>query len=98
MTSGKRASATSPRIDKLDKTSGGVLQSLPLTSLAGSPTAWAFAFFGGDFYVFLMRDLETSTTVYHVNGMTGAVMGSMPTSGRVIVGAGVSTCAPTVIL
>ncbi len=91
-------SATSPRIDKLDKTSGGVLQSLPLTSLAGSPTAWAFAFFGGDFYVFLMRDLETSTTVYHVNGMTGAVMGSMPTSGRVIVGAGVSTCAPTVIL
>jgi len=30
--------------------------------------------------------------------MTGAIKTTTPTSGRTIVGAGVSTCAPTVIL
>jgi len=91
-------SSTSPRIEKIDKTSGGTQQNFPLPALAGEPAAWAFAFFGGDFHVFLMKDFEFSTTVYQVNGQTGAITGSTPTSTRVIVGAGVSTCAPTVIL
>jgi len=91
-------SATSPRIEKIDKTNGAALTTYPLAGIAGQPAAWAFAFFGGDFYVFLMRDTELSTTVHHVNGMTGAIMDATPTNGRTIVGAGVSTCAPTVIL
>jgi len=91
-------SATAPRIEQLDKTSGAALQTFPLSGIAGQPAAWAFAFFGGDFYVFLMRDTELSTTVHHVNGMTGQIMDATPTNGRTIVGAGVSTCAPTVIL
>jgi hypothetical protein len=91
-------SETSPRIAQLDKTSGTALQTFPLGSLSGMPMAWAFAFFGGDFYVFLMRSNESSTTVHQVNGQTGAISGATPTGTRRIVGAGVSTCAPTVIL
>ncbi len=91
-------SETAPRIAKLDKTNGSAVQTFPLTTLAGMPMAWAFAFFGGDFYVFLMRANENSTTVHQVDGQTGQITGATPTNTRRIVGAGVSTCAPTVIL
>jgi hypothetical protein len=90
-------SNTAPRIAKIDKTNGSELQTFALPTLAGMPMAWAFAFFGGDFFVFLMRANESSTTVHQVNGMTGAIVGATPTNTRRIVGAGVSTCAPTVI-
>ncbi len=90
-------STTSPRIEKIDKTSGAALQTFPLGSIAGMPQAWAFAFFGGDFFVFLMRDTELSTTVHQVSGATGQIVGATPTNTRTIVGAGVSTCAPTQI-
>ncbi len=66
--------------------------------LAGMPTAWAFASWGGDFFIFLMKDLEASTTVYQIDGATGAMKGQTSAAGRTIVGAGVSTCAPTIIL
>ncbi len=90
-------SASSPRIAKLDKTNGSELQTFPLQSLTGQPLAWAFAFFGGDFFVFLMRSNENSTTVHQVDGMTGQIVGATATNTRRIVGAGVSTCAPTVL-
>ena len=61
------------------------------------PLAWAFAYYGGDYWVFLMKGSETTTTVYQIDGTNGTVTGTTPTQ-RVIVGAGVSTCAPTVIL
>jgi hypothetical protein len=85
--------AVNPRIAQLDKISATESNTIPLTSLAGEPLAWAFAFWGGDFWVFLMRNGEASTTVYHVT-MAGQVS-SWVLSGKVIVGAGVSTCAPT---
>jgi hypothetical protein len=91
-------SETSPRIQKLDKTNGSALQTFNLGTLTGLPMSWAFAFFGGNFHVFLQRDTETSTSVYEVNGQTGAISNTLPTGTRSIVGAGVSTCAPTVIL
>ena len=47
---------------------------------------------------FLIKNAEPSTTVYQIDGMTGTIKGTTPTSGRTIVGAGVSTCAPVVIL
>ena len=61
-------------------------------------TGYAFAQWGGDYWVFLIKNGEPSTTVYQVDGMTGAIKGTVPTTNRTIVGAGVSTCAPTVIL
>jgi hypothetical protein len=92
--------ANAPRVEQLDKTTGAAIKTYKdtLTSLKGMPSAWAFAFWGGDFWVFLAKDAETSTTVYQIDGMTGALKGNTPTGNRLIVGAGVSTCAPVVIL
>src|SRR5207245_2192195 len=89
--------ASSPRVEQLNKATGGAMRTFPEGSLAGMPTAWAFAFYGGDFWIFLMKGIEFSTTVYQIDGMTGAIKGTTPTNTRTIVGAGVSTCAPTVI-
>ncbi|MGE3547281.1 MAG: hypothetical protein AB7L28_25365, partial [Kofleriaceae bacterium] len=88
---------TAPKIMQLDKATGAGIKTFQLPSLAGQPGAWAFAFWGGDFWIFLMKDLEFQTTVYQVDGTTGMVKGMSNAGGRVIVGAGVSTCAPVVI-
>lgn len=87
-----------PRVEQIDKSSGAAAKTFMLQALAGPPSAWAFAFWGGDFWIFLQKSLESSTTVYQIDGMNGSMKGSTPAPGRVIVGAGVSTCAPVVIL
>ena len=90
--------ASNPRVEKIDKTTGAAVTTYPLSSIAGNPTAWAFAFWGGDYWVFLQRDTDLGgTIVYQVDGGNGSIKGMTPTSGRVIVGAGVSTCAPVII-
>lgn len=88
---------TGARIEKLNKTSGAAMETHQLANLSGQPVAWAFAFWGGDFWAFLAKGTETSTTVYHYDA-TGALKDMTSASGRLIVGAGVSTCAPVVIL
>lgn len=82
-----------PLIAQYNKTDGSVLRSLAQPMLRGNPSAWAFAFWGGDFFVFLQKGLEVSTTVYRI-GDDGMLKASMVLTGRSIVGAGVSTCAP----
>jgi hypothetical protein len=89
---------TAPRVEQINKANGAAIKTYPLPALAGTPAAWAFAFWGGDFWIFLMKGFETSTTVYQIDGTNGMVKGNTPASGRTIVGAGVSTCAPTIIL
>ena len=59
---------------------------------------YAFAHWGGNYWVFLQRTGEPSSTVYEVDGVSGTIKSTAPAPGRTIVGAGVSTCAPTVIL
>jgi hypothetical protein len=86
-----------PRVTQIDKTSGNESNPYPVAIAAGTPMAWAFAFWGGDFWVFLQRDIDTSTKVYQVKGQGGAVTVPLPDTGRKIVGAGVSTCAPLTI-
>jgi hypothetical protein len=88
---------TLPRVEKIDKASGSPLQTFNLQQLTGAPLAWAFAFWGGDFWVFLERDTDSSTIVYQVDGSNGTIKGMTQASGRTIVGAGVSTCAPVVV-
>jgi hypothetical protein len=83
-----------PRIAQLDKATASESHSILLSKLAGMPHAWAYAFWGGDNWVFLRRTAEASTTVYRVR--PDGSMTSWTTSNRTIVGAGVSTCAPTV--
>jgi hypothetical protein len=89
--------AAPPFVAQLDKSSGNALSSLQLPQLAGMPTAWAFAFWGGDFWIFLQRGADPSTSVYRVRGLDGSFETALYDTGRSIVGAGVSTCAPTVV-
>lgn len=85
---------TPPKVARLSKSTGLAEASFELPTLAGSPRAWAFAFWGGDFFVFLERSTDASTRVWRVNGTTGALTQAIADTGRAIVGAGVSTCAP----
>jgi len=86
-----------PRVSQLDKGNGTALTTYEAPTLAGRPLAWAFAFWGGDYWIFLQRDTEASTQVYQMKGQTGVVSTAVPSTGRTIVGAGVSTCAPITI-
>jgi hypothetical protein len=87
--------ASNPRISQIDKSTGAESGTIALPTLKGMPRAWAFAFWGGDYWVFLKKDSEQTTTVYHVKGADGSVT-SWKIPNLSIVGAGVSTCAPTV--
>lgn len=88
---------THPRVEQINKAGGAPVKTFNLDSLAGMPTAWAFAFWGGDYWIFLAKGNETSTTVYQIDGNDGTVKTTTKANGRTIVGAGVSTCAPVVI-
>ena len=85
----------------IDKMSAGESMQIPLSGsdFTKEAGAWAFAFYGGDFWVFLgPSGLSTAgpTVVYRVTTAGGTQpVGSLPTNTRHIVGAGVSTCAPT---
>ncbi|MFT3698936.1 MAG: hypothetical protein QM831_37660 [Kofleriaceae bacterium] len=82
------------QINKADATSTPIDLSTTLPS--GDPMAWAFAFYGGEYWVFLETSNDSATKVYEYSP-TGALMSTTNTNTREIVGAGVSTCAPVVI-
>ncbi len=86
---------TMARVSQIDKTSAMETSQIQLPTLTGQADDWAFGFYGGDFYVFLASGGK-ATIVYHVtqNGGTQPV-DMLDTKSRHIVGAGVSTCAPT---
>lgn len=92
---------TNPKIQGINKATGAAIAPAPLPAqLKGMPSGWAFAFYGGDYWVFLSKTTglsETPTSVYQVSP-AGVLKSTTPTTNRKIVGAGVSTCAPTVIL
>ncbi len=94
---------TNPRVTQLDKSNAGILTEYSnITALNGTPSAWAFAAWGGDFFVFLAKATETRTTVYHIGGpargaMAGKVLDTKSAGNLMIVGAGVSTCAPVTV-
>ncbi len=90
------------RIVQLDKTTGAAARTYQAPALNESsplaqPQAWAFAFHGGSFWVFLMKSTDTQTQVYQFDASTGAMTGTTASGGRKIVGAGVSTCAPIIL-
>jgi hypothetical protein len=81
---------TDSAIGQLDKTTGQVTGESVLT---GNPqgTAWAFAFYGGDFYTFTAPN--GGTVVNRFSPADGSLVTVARRTDR-IVGAGVSTCAP----
>ena len=104
-----------PLVTQIDKTSGAFMTQYPQTKSgpldAGTPAAWAFGFYGGDYWVFLAYEDDSNpidpvadpTTVYQIAGPTsttgtpGSIVSMTSAGSLIIVGAGVSTCAPTMI-
>lgn len=89
------------RVVQINKTSAAEIKSYRQASLDYDPnagrSAWAFAFHGGSFWIFLKKVGDGETTVYQVSSTTGMIVGNSPATGRSIVGAGVSTCAPIIL-
>ncbi len=76
---------------EIDKTSAAIVESTFIQAGSG-PSALAFAWWGGDYYVFTGNDDE-GTNVTRYDPDTGSV-NVITSLGSVVVGAGVSTCAP----
>jgi hypothetical protein len=93
--------STPMSVRQLDKASGGTLRMIDVSAIDPSgfpPSAWAFAFWGGRFYVFYQGLLDPSTAIWRVTPDTSAVEPVRTNIGYRIVGAGVSTCAPTILI
>ncbi len=86
-------------IARLDKNTGAVGQRWDLEPLSGSVTAWAFAQWGGKFYMFVSTEgfLESASAVRVFDPATGTESVAVADSPYRVVGAGVSTCAPFVV-
>ena len=85
---------------RLDKTSGAELDRWNLEPPTGAVSAWAFAHWGGKFYMFVTVDdlLFGSTSQVKVfDPATGMESTGVADSPYRVVGAGVSTCAPIVV-
>ncbi len=88
---------TSPAtVAEIDKSSGAT-PAASQAPLAGVETgqAWAFSFWGGDFWLYTSSDgFSSSVTQYHTSSSKATTV-VVEDTGFAIVGAGVSTCAPT---
>jgi hypothetical protein len=86
---------TSPVVvAEIDKTSGATPSPSSLSQVQ-TPMAWAFSFWGGDFYLYT-ASASTNSNVTRYRPADGSTDTSyMANVGFRIVGAGVSTCAPT---
>jgi hypothetical protein len=84
---------TPVRVAQLDKSSGAVMSDMPVNGV-DTPSAWAFSFWGGSFYLYT-SDGFANSTVTKFDPVTKTVDTSyVLTAPTVIDGAGVSTCAP----
>ena len=88
-------------VQELDKNTGAALgQQMSLGGLGGTVSAWAFAQWGGKFYIFVTTTdiVTTNSTVRVIDRATGQSEGiALENLPYTIVGAGVSTCAPIVV-
>jgi hypothetical protein len=89
------ASTKPPSVRQIDKGTATTVSSLPLNGpdFAGI-SSWAFASWGGDFFLFSRNGMQPSTVVHRLDP-SGNVAKVVPALGYTIVGAGVSSCAPT---
>lgn len=83
-------------VTQIDPSTEGAMQSWPLPTV-DTGSDWAFAFWGGSFYLFTADKYNESdpyTTVTRLDPSTGMVTVMAQSIGFRVVGAGVSTCAP----
>jgi hypothetical protein len=89
---------TSPvRVAQIDKASGATSSPVNMTGVQ-VPNDWAFSFWGGHFYLYTSQGQGTGngSDVTDYDPVSGSVDTTYMTGiGFDIVGAGVSTCAPT---
>lgn len=92
---------TPAQVAEISKGTGEILTTKPLPGVAAGD-AWAFSFYGGDFYIYTspvdpsglpLAGLGSTVTRYRPSDGTITVVKDK--LGFTIVGAGVSTCAPT---
>jgi len=89
-----------PAVARIDKSTGHVADAadyFELPQLSSNAEAWAFAFWGGYFYIFYKTFTDASTNVYQLDPDSGNLDTYAASTGMRIVGAGVSTCAPVVV-
>ena len=89
---------TSPAsLAEIDKGTGAVMSNQPLTGVDVGD-AWAFSFWGGDFWFYTAPSVTTSpgstSSVTRLNMKDGSISVVKKNIGFRIVGAGVSTCVP----
>ncbi len=81
------------RVAQIDPATANILSDQALAGVT-PPAAWAFSFWGGAFYLYAAGQFGKSHVIYY-NPTTQAVDTMyVPNTGIIIVGAGVSTCAP----
>lgn len=89
---------TPPSVRRIDQGSASTSQSFPISEIGGGigvgDRAWAFAFWGGRFFVFYKGESDLTTNVWRLDPEDGSVVEVIHDTGYRIVGAGVSTCAP----
>lgn len=78
-------------IGEIDRSTAAVTAEQPFPNL-DQGTAWAFAFWGGDFFMFTAPTNSSRVTRFRPADQSVAQIATLPTR---IVGAGVSTCAPS---
>lgn len=86
---------TPPVVARIDKATATLLDTFPLPAdVLGDVVSWAFAFWGGRFYLFTANLGDDSSHVYRLDPATSEFLEVNPAVGQTIVGAGVSSCAP----
>ena len=81
-------------VARIDKQTATRSEMFKIPRIIGQPLDWAFAFWGGDFYIFLQRINDDSTNVYRLSRDFRVFETALGNTKRHIVGAGVSSCAP----
>ena len=88
--------APTPKVAQINKQTGEESNAYYITEFPSVAAAFAFAYWGGDFYLFHAPGEET-TTVWRLHNDSLEVWIPSEATAFSIVGAGVSTCAPTII-
>jgi hypothetical protein len=90
---------TPGRLVELDPATGAASRTFDLSAMGtGDVRAWAFAFWGARFYIFIQETEAPSSDVWRFDPADGSVMRILTDTGRGIVGAGVSICAPVELI
>jgi hypothetical protein len=81
-------------VTEIDKATGNFGPSFAVPSVGTSQSSFAYAFWGGDFYLFTAPGNSSATVVNRLDPTNTAVVPQVAMLSDSVVGVGVSTCAP----